>query len=68
MEFILILIYEVWAIFSGYRTISGKSYWLDDRKPFNIIVKFILCWFIGNIIGAFYIFYLIVRLILRIHS
>lgn len=66
MEFILILIYEVWAIFSGYRVISGRSEWLDTSAPLNAIAKFAICFFVGNIIGAFYLLLLILKLIMKI--
>lgn len=66
MEFVLILIYEVWAIFSGYRVLSGRSEWLDRAAPFNAIIKFIICFIVGNFIGAFYLVILMVKIAMKI--
>ncbi len=61
METILILGYTVWAIYSGYKVISGRSEWLDKQKPFNILVKIVLSIFVGYIIAGFYLIYLVFK-------
>ena len=68
MEIVLILIYEVWAVYSGYQVMSGRSEWLEEAKPLNRIIKFSICWFVGNLVGAFYLFVAIVKLIIRWHA
>lgn len=68
MEFILVLIYEAVAIFSGYRVLSGRSEWLDTPAPLNAIVKFVVCLVVGNFIAAFYVVILMVKLAIKIAS
>ncbi len=41
MEMIF-MIYMAWAVYSGYKVMSGRSEWLDKRAPVNMIVKFIV--------------------------
>lgn len=59
---LLILAYTAWAIYSGYRILTGRSEWLDRRAPANMIVKFILSVIVGYFVGAFYLIYLILKL------
>ncbi len=66
MEFIFVLIYEVVSIFSGYQVLSGRSEWLDTPAPLNAIVKFVVCLAVGNLIAAFYVFILMVKLAVKI--
>ena len=61
METVLILAYTVWAIYSGYKVLSGRSQWLDRRAPLNIIVKIVLSVVVGYVIAAFYLIYLILK-------
>jgi len=61
-ESLIFLIYTIAALFSGYRVISGRSYWLDKKSPLNFIVKIILSLFLGYIIAFFYLIYLIFKL------
>lgn len=63
MEYALILAYTAWAIYSGYKIVSGRSEWLDRRSPINMIVKAIVCIIVGYIVGVFYLIYLIIRLL-----
>lgn len=63
MEYALILAYTAWAIYSGYKIVSGRSEWLDRRSPVNMIVKAIVCIIVGYIVGVFYLIYLIIRLL-----
>lgn len=60
METVLIL-YTIWAIYSGYKVISGRSEWLDRRAPLNIIVKLVLSVAVGYVVAAFYLIYLILK-------
>lgn len=61
METVLILAYTVWAIYSGYKVLSGRSEWLDRRAPMNMIVKIALSVVVGYVIAAFYLIYLILK-------
>lgn len=60
---ILIIAYTAWAIYSGFKIVSGRSEWLDRKEPINIIVKVLACIVVGYIVGAFYLIYLILKLI-----
>lgn len=66
MEFVLILIYEGLAIFSGYRVLSGRSKWLDTPAPLNAIIKFVVCLIVGNFIATFYVAILMFKLAYKI--
>lgn len=61
METVLILAYTAWAVYSGYKVLSGRSEWLDRRAPLNIAVKIALSIVIGYVIAAFYLIYLILK-------
>jgi len=61
METVLMLAYTAWAIYSGYKVLSGRSEWLDRRAPLNIIVKIALSVVVGYVIAAFYLIYLILK-------
>ena len=61
METVLILAYTAWAIYSGYKVLSGRSEWLDRRAPLKIIVKIALSVVVGYVIAAFYLIYLILK-------
>lgn len=68
MGTILSLIYIVWAFYAGFRFVSGRSWWLEQRAPINMICKCLLSLVIGYFIGAFYFIYLIwvlIRIIIR---
>lgn len=60
---ILIIAYTAWAIYSGFKIVTGRSEWLDRKEPINIIVKVLVCIVVGYIVGAFYLIYLILKLI-----
>jgi uncharacterized integral membrane protein len=61
METILILAYTAWAIYSGYKVLSGRLEWLDRRAPLNMIVKIVLSVVVGYVIAVFYLIYLILK-------
>ena len=61
METVLMLAYTVWAIYSGYKVLSGRSEWLDRRAPLNMIIKIVLSVAVGYVIAAFYLIYLIFK-------
>ena len=63
MKILIILIYSCWALYSGFKVISGRIAWLDQKKPVNMIVKCILSLVIGYFIAAFYLIYLVFKLI-----
>lgn len=58
---ILVIAYIIWAIYSGYKVISGRSEWLDKKAPVNMIVKGILSFIIGCFVALFYLIYLILK-------
>ena len=61
METVLILAYTAWAIYSGYKVLSGRSEWIDRRAPLNMVVKIALSVVVGYVIAAFYLIYLILK-------
>lgn len=61
MEIILVLAYTAWAIYSGYKVLSGHSVWLDKKAPLNMIVKGVLSVIVGYVIAAFYLIILIFK-------
>lgn len=61
METVLILAYTAWAIYSGYKVVSGRSEWIDRRAPLNMVVKIALSVVVGYVIAAFYLIYLILK-------
>ena len=63
---ILALAYTAWAIYSGYKFLSGRSEWLDQKAPLNMIVKIALSIVIGYVIGAFYLFFKIINLVSKL--
>lgn len=62
MEAIILIVYTAWAIYSGYKMVSGRNEWLDRKAPVNIAVKAVVCVVVGYIIAAFYFIYLILKL------
>jgi len=63
---ILIIAYSAWAIYSGYKVVSGRSEWLDRKSPVNMIVKALLCVVVGYVIGGFYLIFLVLKFIFGI--
>lgn len=61
MGTLLILAYTAWAIYSGYKVLSGRSEWLDRKAPLNMIVKIVLSVVVGYVIAAFYLIYLMLK-------
>ena len=64
----LIIAYSLWAVFSGFRVLSGKVEWLDRMEPVNLIVKIVLSIALGYVIGGFYLVYLVLKLIFHFGS
>lgn len=62
---VLILAYMAWSVYAGWKVLSGRSEWLDRNAPLNKVVKFIVCFAVGQVIGTFYLIYLIFKLIFR---
>lgn len=58
---IIVIAYTAWAVYSGYKVISGRNEWLDRRAPANIAVKVVLSLVVGYFIAAFYLIYLILK-------
>lgn len=61
MELILILAYTAWAIYSGFKVVSGRWEWLDRKAPVNRIAKFGVSILVGYVIAAFYFIYLVLK-------
>lgn len=61
MGVFLVLAYTAWAIYSGYKVLSGRSEWLDRRAPLNIVIKIVLSIAVGYVVAAFYLIYLILK-------
>lgn len=51
---IAILLYTAWAVFSGYKFLTGKNEWLDQRNPVAVITKVFLSVIIGYVIAIVY--------------
>lgn len=64
--YIIAMAYLGWAVMVGYHLMSYRSVWLDDRGLPNRIVKFILSFIVGSLVGGFYLFWLIFKFILTI--
>ena len=60
---VLIIIYLIWAIYAGWRLVTGKSVWLDYKTPVSMICKFIVAFFVGGVAGIFYLIYLVFRFV-----
>lgn len=63
---IIALAYLGWAVMVGYRLMSYRSVWLDDRGLPNRIAKFFLSLIVGSLVGGFYLFWLIFKFIFTI--
>ena len=63
MGTVLILVYMALAIYSGFNFLSGRSEWLDRQAPLNIVCKIIMGVVVGYFIAAFYLIYLIFKLL-----
>lgn len=63
---IIALAYLGWAVMVGYRLMSYRSVWLDDRGLPNRIAKFFLSFIVGSLVGGFYLFWLIFKFIFTI--
>ena len=57
----MILAYTAWAIYSGYKVLTGRSAWLDTRAPLNLVCKCVLSVLLGYVIAGFYLIYLVLR-------
>ncbi len=61
MEAVIVLVYTVWAVYSGYKFLTGRYEWLDRKEPVNRIVKGVLSVLVGYVIAVFYLIYVILR-------
>lgn len=62
MEAVILIVYTAWAIYSGYKMVSGRNEWLDRKEPVNIAVKAVVSIVVGYVIAAFYLIYLVLKL------
>ena len=60
---IIMILYTFWALYSGWKFITGRIAWCEQGGVPNKIVKVGLSIVAGYIIGAFYLIYLIFKLI-----
>lgn len=63
METILILIYTAWAVYSGYKFLSGRSEWLDQKGAVNMLIKLALSLAVGYVIAIFYLGYFVFKVL-----
>lgn len=63
LEAVILLAYTLWAFYSGYKIVSGRSEWLDQKKPASVICKLVASVLVGYVVGAFYLVALVVKLI-----
>ena len=63
---IIIIAYSAWAIYSGYKFLTGRSPWLDQKALKNRIVKVLLSIVVGYFIGAFYLIIVIFKIVARV--
>ena len=56
-------LYVLWSIYSGYKIISGRSAWLDERKPLNFICKLALGTVMGIMVAGINFKYLLLKLL-----
>ena len=59
MEGVIAVVYTLWAIYSGYKVMSRRANW----QQMNVVVKVILTVVVGYVVGAFYLLYLILKLL-----
>jgi uncharacterized membrane protein YwzB len=59
MEGVIAVVYTLWAIYSGYKVMSRHANW----QQMNVVVKVILTVVVGYVVGAFYLLYLILKLL-----
>lgn len=57
-----VIVYLIWGTYSGYKVLTGRSEWLDRKEPANRIVKFLLCFFVGTVLGVIYLIILLLKL------
>ena len=58
-EGVIAVVYTLWAIYSGYKVMSRRANW----QQMNVVVKVILTVVVGYVVGAFYLLYLILKLL-----
>lgn len=63
MLYVVSILYCLWAFYAGCQFLSGRSLWLDDDAILNRVVKLAASVAVGYVIGAFYLIYLIWKLI-----
>ena len=63
MEALIAIAYTGWAFYSGWKVLTGRSAWLDSPELPNKITKIVLSVLLGWVIGAFYLIYLILKLL-----
>ena len=63
MDALIILAYSGWALYSGYKAVSGRWEWLDRNEPLSIIAKVVVGYVVGIVIGAYELFILLLKFI-----
>lgn len=58
---IILLIYVVWAVYSGWKFMDGRFAVLEQKGILYKIIKFIGAWMVGMVYGAIYLIILIFR-------
>lgn len=62
---IIFIIYALWAYYSGWKWISGRFAFLEKEGVQYKILKAILGFCVGCVIGAFYLLYMVLKLVFR---
>ncbi len=62
---IILIIYALWAYYSGWKWISGRFAFLEKEDVQYKILKAILGFCVGCVIGAFYLLYMVLKLVFR---
>lgn len=57
----IIGLYTIWALYSGYKFMSGRVAWLEEKKPLNVAVKLLLSLIVGYVIAVFYLILILLR-------
>ena len=58
---IVILIYSVWAFYSGWKVLTGRSEFLDRKAFPSVMLKIVLSFVVGSVYGVIYFIALIFK-------
>ncbi len=58
-------IYAIWAYYSGWKWISGRFAYLEKEGIQYKVLKAVIGFCVGCVIGAYYLLYMVLKLIFR---